>query len=114
MGRADGPYTVEQIHERIGDKLWAASRRLGVAQKEKVRQIDDPSKFSINACTTTADKIPVAGVDAIANHIKLWADKIPQARADPKHVITALLSTGEVLQGTVHAAHLHPDVKLGG
>ena len=35
-GWADGPYTEEQVHEIIGDKLWVASRRFGVTQKEKV------------------------------------------------------------------------------
>ena len=34
-GWADGPYTEEQIHEIIGDKLWVAARRFGVTQKEK-------------------------------------------------------------------------------
>ena len=113
-GWADGPYTEEQIHSIIGDKLWLAARRFGVTQKEKVRQIDDFSEYYLNACTTVADKIPVAGIDSIANHAKLWAGKIIQARAHPDHLIEATLSTGEILQGRVHSDYLHKDVKLVG
>ena len=34
-GWADGPYTEEQIHEIIGDKLRVAARRFGVTQKKQ-------------------------------------------------------------------------------
>ena len=64
-GWTDGPDTEGQIHQIVGDKLWAVDRRFGATQKEKVRQHVDCSEF-INVCTTTADKAPVAGVDAIA------------------------------------------------
>ena len=91
-----------------------AARRFGVEQKEKIRQIDDVSEFFVNSCSTVADKIPVAGVDAIANHTKLWADKIIEARKNPQQTITAILSTGEMLQGTIHSDHLHEEVTLVG
>ena len=112
-GWADGPYTENQIHDIVGDKLWIAARRFGVTQKEKVRQIDDFSEYFLNACTTVADKIPVAGIDAIANHVKFWADKLLEARRHPEHVVTATLSTGEKIQGQVHPDYLGRDAKPG-
>ena len=98
----------------VGDKLWIAARRFGVTQKEKVRQIDDFSEYFLNACTAVADKIPVAGIDAIANHVKFWADKLLEARRHPEHVVTATLSTGEKIQGQVHPDYLGRDTKLVG
>ena len=97
MGR--WPIHGGQIHSIIGDKLWLAARRFGVTQKEEVRQIDVFSEYYLSACTTVADKIPVAGIDPIANHAKFRADKMIQARAHPDHLIEATLSAGEILQG---------------
>ena len=45
-----------------------------VTEKEKIRQIDDSSEYYLEACTTVAGKMPVAGTDSIANHAKFWAD----------------------------------------
>ena len=64
--------------------------------------MDDFSEFFVNACTTTVDKVPVAGIDSIANHAKFWAEQILQAKDDPDHTVTATLSNGEVLYGIVH------------
>ncbi len=111
---------------------WIAARRFGVAQGFKtdddgeyllddkgqkiprIRQIDDFSEYFVNACTTVEDKIPVAGVDAIANHAKLWSDKIQQGRSDPNSVITMSLSNGEILRGALHEDFKHDDTKLVG
>ena len=48
------------------------SRRFGVAQKTKVRAIDDFSASNINACTGTKEKVRVESVDAAATMIRTW------------------------------------------
>ena len=113
-GWADGPFTEEQISLILGDKMWIAARRFGVTQKEKTRQIDDFPEYFLNACTTVADKILVAGIDSIASHAKLWSDKILEARLHPDNLITVTLASRETLQGRVHEDYLKKDVKLVG
>ena len=98
---AMGPYTEQQMHERYGHQLWTASRRFGVVQKdlttkkENIRQIDDFSEDFVNACTTIKDKVAVDGVDAIANVIRFWADKIREGKSSQRRRITITLESGE-------------------
>lgn len=80
QGWAERPYPEEKVHEILGYKFWVAARRLGILREEKVRQIDDPSEYFVNACTTVAENIPVAGVDRIANFTNFWADKFALAK----------------------------------
>ena len=56
----------------------------------------------MNACTTVADKIPVAGVDAITGHVKMWADKILEGREHPEHLFKVSLADGSTLEGVLH------------
>jgi len=68
----------------------------------RIRQIDDFSEYFVNACTTVADKIPVAGVDAITGHVKMWADKILEGREHPEHLFKVSLADGSTLEGVLH------------
>ena len=64
---------------------WGTSQKVCLpclVHKQEFRLIDVFSEFFVNACPTVAGKIPVAGVDAIANHATLWADKILETRKD--------------------------------
>ena len=54
----------------------------------------------------------MAGVDSIANHAKLWADKTLQARSHPDNAVSATLPTGEGIERRVHPDYLGHDVKL--
>ena len=112
QGLAEGPCSEEKINEIIGDKFWVAGRRFGILQKEKIRQNDDFSEYSLDACTTVAHKITVAGVDAIADFAKSLADKSAHAKKHPRHGIEAKLSTGEIAKDRVHDDYLIQSVKL--
>ena len=105
LGWASGPYTEDEMSTRLGTKCWIAARRFGVSQKDKIRQIDDFSEYFVNACTTTRDKVTVAGVDAIAGFAKLWADKVQQGLAHPDGKITMNLADGTQLEGSMHEAY---------
>ena len=53
---------------------------VGVKQGDKIRQIDDFSRFFINASTTVDEHIDLDGVDQIVNLGKIWADLIEFAK----------------------------------
>ncbi len=131
-GWAVGPLTEDEVTDIIGDDLWITARRFGVHQGfktdekgdyllepedqriPKIRQINDFGEIFANACTTIADKIPVAGVDAIANYAKMWADKILQGRESPTNEITVELKEGKQLRGTLHLEFRKGPVNLLG
>ena len=119
-GWAVGPFTEEEMTERMGHDLWTACRRFGVIQrdlttlKEKVRLIDDLSEYFVNACTTCKDKISVAGVDAITGFIKMWADKILEGTRNPDHAFSITMDDGSVKHGILHEAYRGTGGKLVG
>jgi len=81
-GWAEGPYTEEQITNLLGTDRWVASRRFGVKQGEKIRQIDDFSKYFINGCTTVEERIDLDGVDHVVNLSRIWMELIEMAKKD--------------------------------
>lgn len=71
-GWGEGPFTEDEISAILGDDRWVASRRFGVIQGEKCRQIDDFSRFFVNGCTTVDEHVDLDGVDQIVNIGKAW------------------------------------------
>ena len=104
---ADGPFSELEMIRRHGP-LFLPCRRFGAQQgtdkqgNPKVRPIDDFSEYFHNPCVTSYDKVTVAGVDAIANFAKLWAQLIHQAKHDEDWRFSVALSTGEELRGVLH------------
>ena len=100
------------MSEKLGHDLWTPCRRFGIKQGtrvdedgkevDKIRPIDDLSEFFVNACTTIEDKVPVAGVDAIMNMARFWAEAIMEGRSDAEHRFSLKLQSGETLQGILH------------
>ena len=70
-GWAEGPFSLVEAEGMTTSQL-IVSRRFGVAQKTKVRAIDDFSASNINACTGTKEKVRVESVDAAATMIRTW------------------------------------------
>ena len=62
-GWLTGPFTREELDASLGP--WVASRRFGLRQGKKLRNIDDLSEFLINATVGTKQKVPMGGVDKI-------------------------------------------------
>lgn len=88
-------------------------RRFGVEQGKgkdgnpKVRPFDDFSEFFHNACVSTADKVTIPGVDAIANFAKLWAE-VWQAASTNGWTMNIQLEDGQVLTGQIHIGYHDP------
>ncbi len=45
-GWLEGPFSAEEVTQKLGP-LWTPSRRFGILQGGKVRNIDDLSEFSV-------------------------------------------------------------------
>ena len=60
-----GPYSISELEKRVGP-LWIPSRRFGVRQGEKVREIDDFSEYLVNLACGICEKIRLRGIDDVA------------------------------------------------
>ena len=63
-GWLDGPLSAQQVAEKVGP-LWTPSRRFGIVQSAKVRNIDDRSEFAVNQAYGTPEKLDLGGVDEV-------------------------------------------------
>ena len=107
-----GPLSPDELTATFAPLPWVPVPRFGITQgvdkhgKPKVRPIDDYSIMFHNSCVTCTEKIPVAGVDAIANYAKLWSELILMARRGPTPTwrLSVKLSDGTVLAGSLHPA----------
>ena len=70
-GWLDGPLTAEEVSEKIGP-LWTPSRRFGIVQSSKVRNIDDLSEFAVNQAYGTPEKLDLGGVDEVVSLAIAW------------------------------------------
>ena len=52
--------------------MWTPSRRFGIAQGHKVRNIDDLSEFSINQCYGPGEKLDLGGIDEVVSLAAAW------------------------------------------
>ena len=71
FGWLEGPLEVSQVNERVGPS-WTPSRRFGVVQGSKVRNIDDLSEFSINQRYGPGEKLDLGGVDEVVSLTAAW------------------------------------------
>ena len=76
-GWLEGPLTAEQVSSRVGP-LWTPSRRFGIVQGNKVRNIDDLSEFSVNQAYGTPEKLDLGGVDEVVAMAAAWAKMAEQ------------------------------------
>ena len=94
FGWLEGPLEVSQVNERVGPS-WTPSRRFGIVQGSKVRNIDDLSEFSINQRYGPGEKLDLGGVDEVVSLTAAWM-KVGGGDQDQVRV---QLSSGLVLEG---------------
>ena len=70
-GWIKGPLEREEVDAIVG-KLWTPSRRFGIVQSGKVRNIDDMSEFSVNMTYGTPEKLDLGGVDEVVALAARW------------------------------------------
>lgn len=64
-GWLQGPLTEQQVRQRLGP-LFVASKRFGLEQSDKIRQIDNLSESLVNAAFGASYKLDLDGVDGIS------------------------------------------------
>ena len=74
-GWLEGPLTAAQVSERVGP-LWTPSRRFGIVQGGKVRNIDDLSEFAVNQTYGTPEKLDLGGVDEVVALATAWIRRL--------------------------------------
>lgn len=93
-GWLEGPLNADQVKDRVGP-LWTPSRRFGIVQGQKVRNIDDLSEFSVNQCYGPGEKLELGGVDEV---VSLAAARM-RVRGGCGDRVQVELSSGMVLEG---------------
>ena len=93
-GWPTGPFSTEQLTERLGP-LWLAARRFPAPRD--ARPIDDYSEYSHNATAKNYETADLDGVDSVVGLIKTWARAVL-----PSGDVHLELSDGEKLGGRLH------------
>ena len=94
-GWLQGPMSAEQVGAVVGN-LWTPSRRFGILQGSKIRNIDDLSEFSVNQCYGPGEKLDLGGVDEVVAISAAWMRVLgPPDRQD----VQVTLSSGMQLSG---------------
>ena len=89
-GFLDGPYTEDQVYEKLGTKYWSAVRRFVLVQgaELKLRPIDDCAEAQLNDAYTSTIKLRMMDSDyvsALALRIaKLEADRAAKLGVEPR------------------------------
>eukprot|EP00435_Cladocopium_sp_Y103_P024718 s1417_g6.t1 len=94
-GWLQGPMSADQVGQVVGN-LWTPSRRFGILQGSKIRNIDDLSEFSVNQCYGPGEKLDLGGVDEVVAIAAAWMRVLgPPERSE----VQVTLSSGAVLSG---------------
>ena len=93
-----GPFDETQVTAMLGTDEWVCSRRFGLDQGKKVRNIDDYSESQVNSTITVVEKIELDIVDEHACLLKTIVDAVAKNGR-----VELTLSTGEVLRGAIPA-----------
>jgi len=69
----NGPFlTRRAVSEHLGTDIWAALRRFGIFQKNKIRPIDDAFAAGHNSTCVRLEKLITSSIDMIVNFIRAW------------------------------------------
>ena len=102
-GWLEGPLTSQEVSRKVGS-LWTPSRRFGIVQGSKIRNIDDLSEFAVNQAYGTPEKLDLGGVDEVVALASQW---LKAAGGD----VEIKLSSGQLLRGKLHPELNEEDVK---
>ena len=92
----EGPYSPAQVTERLGPS-WLPVRRFAIAQKGKLRAIDDFKENTLNCTFASVEKVELRTMDNV-----LWSLLVLIRYMLHCHDVHFTLSMGEVLTGKVH------------
>ena len=90
--------------------MWTPSRRFGIAQGHKVRNIDDLSEFSVNQCYGPGEKLDLGGIDEVVSLAAAWM----RVHGSQDERVRVQLSSGLVLEGPKAQEFKGQPLKLSG
>ena len=98
----EGPFTEQQLDEKLGTKHWSLTKRFCLYQGEerKIRVIDNYRDSGINSAFSSSSYLALQDTDFIVGLLRF----IMVVLAGRDRVIVHL-STGEVLEGAVACVH---------
>ena len=108
-GWLEGPLSAEQVSKKLG-ALWTPSRRFGIVQGGKVRNIDDLSEFGVNQAYGTPEKLDLGGLDEVMALAAEWIRAGQQGQEE----VSVALSSGKILTGKLHADYKSHSKSLRG
>ena len=95
-GWLEGPFSQEELSVLLGP-CWSVSPRFGLRQGERIRAIDDYSRFGQNSSTFLPERLDPGGIDHIAGVIRTWLRAIAN-----EGWVRIVLSSGQVLEAPIH------------
>ena len=101
LGFLQGPFTEEQVTQKLGQSDWSLNRRFLLVQGEeaKERVIDDFKESGVNQAYASSSWLELHDIDFVASFF-LYAARL-KAMGDDLQVG---LSSGQVLRGRVHSS----------
>ncbi|CAE7220298.1 unnamed protein product [Symbiodinium natans] len=94
-GWLEGPFSPADMDKRFGN--WLPVRRFAVAQKGKIRAIDDFKENLLNNAYTAVEKVVLSAMDHL-----LWSLQVYLRYLLHRGEVRLELSSGEILSGRVH------------
>ena len=112
-GWASGPFSEKEISDRVGTDKWVPAKRFGIQQGEKVRQIDDFTRFFTNACTTVKEKVALDTIDDIIAGGKTWLHFIDTGR-NQQGKFSVRWEGGTVTHHVLHEEWMTGEIEMAG
>ena len=100
-GWIEGPYTSDQLESKFPNG-WIVSRRFGIKQAGKIRNIDDYTESMANGSVSTSEKISLMGIDDLVAVSKMGIEAVRDDRS-----VCVVMDSGEKLTGK-----LPPEVSI--
>ena len=100
-GWLSGPYYDEsEVSALVKTKDWICTRRFPLQQPNKIRLIDDGLDSGLNSAFSCFNKLKLMDMDSVVALVNV----VMQSVLKGDHVVRLQLSSGKVLEGTLHVA----------
>ena len=97
-GWLQGPFSEAEVRRMLGP-LFVVSKRFGLVQTDKVRQIDNLSESLVNSAFAASYKLDLDGIDGISVLARCFAESVTS-----DGFVQIRLSDGSVRRGKLHSS----------
>ena len=101
-GWLEGPfYEEDAVTAKLGTSSWICTRRFPLKQPNKIRLIDDGLESGLNSAYSCYNRLQLMDMDSV---VSLSHTILQTLACNGKGTFSIPLSTGEILEGSVHRA----------